>query len=158
MPSHQVLRCVECGHEWDDIDLTQSVTVGTIDWQDNGTFTLYSCPRCYLRLRVQRVADGNSWRIWRDGLRLVPGNPSDELISRVAARVAEILSARRTIYQPVVIELGELDCIRCEIPLVHGLAEQPSPRCPECRSVQVIDTGGGGIVTLFSEPLPGTNA
>ena len=157
MPLYQVLRCEECSHEWDDIDLTESVTVGTIDWRDDGTFSLYSCPRCYLRLRVQRVADGNSWRFWRDGLRLVTGDPSDDLIARVAARVAEVLSARRTIYQPVVIELGELDCIQCRVPLVHGLVEHPSPKCPGCCSTRVIDTGGGGIVTLYSEPLPGSN-
>jgi DNA-directed RNA polymerase subunit RPC12/RpoP len=154
MPLYQVLRCEECGHEWDDIDLTQSVTVGTIDWQDDGTFTLYSCPRCYLRLRVQREVDGSSWRHWRSRLPRAPGDHSDQLIARVSDRIAEVLSARRTIYQPVVIELGELACVQCEIPLVPGLVERPPRECPECRSARVIDTGGGGIVTLYCEPPP----
>ena len=154
MPLYQVLRCEECGHDWDDIDLSLSVTVGTIDWQDDSTFTLYSCPGCCLTLRVQREADGNSWRHWRDRSRRFSDDPSDELIARVAGRVDEILFARRTIYQRVVIELGELDCAQCEIPLVTGLVERPPPECPECRSARVIDTGGGGIVTLCFEQPP----
>lgn len=59
MPYYEARKCEDCGHEWDDIDLTESVTVGVIDHEDDSTFTLYSCPVCYLRLRVQRVADGN---------------------------------------------------------------------------------------------------
>lgn len=109
MPTYQVLRREGCGHEWDDIDLTQSVTVGTIDWQDDGSSTLYSGPRCYLRLRGQREIDGNSWRHLRSCLLRVPGDHSEQLIARVSERIAEILSARRTIHQRVVVELGELD-------------------------------------------------
>lgn len=158
MPSYRVFQCEECGHEWDDIDLTRSVTVGTFDWQDEGAFTFYRCPRCYLRLRVQHEADGNSWSRWRDRSWHIPGDPAEKLIARVADRVAEILSARRTIYQPVVIELGGLDCAECEIPLVHGPVERPHPECPECHSARVIDTGSGGIVILHHEPLPRSNA
>ena len=153
MPPFRELRCETCGHEWDDIDLTRSVTVGTIDWRDETTFTLYGCPGCYLSLRVQRVADGNSWRVWRDGLRRVPGDLDDELIARVADRVSAILSARRTIYQPVAIELGELHCERCQVPLVLGPIGRPHPECAKCRSVRVVETGGWGMVVL-GEPFP----
>lgn len=154
MPTYQVLRCEGCGHGWHDIDLTQSVTVGTIDWQDDGASTLYSGPRCDLRLRVQREIDGNSWRHWRNCLPRVPGDHSEQLIARASERITEILSARRTIHQPVVVELGELDCVQCEVPLVPGVVERPLPESPECLCARIIDTGGGGIVTLDFEPPP----
>lgn len=154
MPYYESRRCEECDYEWDDIDLTERVTVGVIDHADGSTYTLYTCPECYLRLFVQRVADGNSWRHWCRALPPVPIDSSGELVATVAGRITEILRAGRTIYRPVVIELGEVKCVRCGIVLVMGPLDRPAPVCPECRSPRSAFNGDWGFATLFCDPFP----
>lgn len=151
MPLLQVLRCKDCGHEWDTIDQGELATVGVVDFWDDRSFSLYSCPLCYLRLFVQREADGNSWRHWRRNLPPASNDPASQLAVLVAARITQMFASRGSMYRPVTIELDAIDCLRCGVRLVPGPVEPPPPDCPECHSPRVIDTGAGGIVTLFVE-------
>jgi hypothetical protein len=155
MPWYEGRRCQDCGYEWDDIDVAESLTVGTIDDEQDEDFSLYSCPGCYLTLRVQRLWDGNSWRHWCRKLPRTRDDPSGRLVAQVVNRISALLAARRTIYQPlVVLDLGRIDCPLCENPLVLGPVDRPPPDCPKCHSRRTVGTGAGGIVTLHVESSP----
>jgi len=154
MPYYEARKCEDCGYEWDDIDLTEIVTVGTFDHEDDSTYSLYTCPSCYLRLLVQRVADGNSWRHWCRALPPVPTDTSGELVARVAGRITEVLAAGRTIYRPVAISLGEVECVRCGVSLATGPLDRPAPACPECRGPRSVFNGDWGFVTFLCDPSP----
>jgi hypothetical protein len=154
MPWFEGRRCEDCDHEWDDIDLSESVTVGTIDHEDADTFTLCRCPQCFLTLRVQRELDGNTWRHQSRSTQASRTRSYRILVEQVSDRISAILAARRTIYQPTVIDLGQIDCTICGIPLVSGWVDRPPPPCPQCDSRRTVGTGSGGIVTMFWESSP----
>jgi hypothetical protein len=148
MPYSETRTCEDCSHEWDHVYITESVTVGPIDLRDDTPYTLYTCPKCDLKLRVQRLTDGNSWRHWCRTTPPVPTGTSGELLSRVEERVTEILAAERTIYRPVVIDLGEVERVRCKVPLVAGPLDRPTPACPKCSSPRSVYNGVCGFASL----------
>jgi DNA-directed RNA polymerase subunit RPC12/RpoP len=154
MPWFEGRRCEDCDHEWDDIDDSEYVTVGTIHQADADTFTLYSCPQCSLRLYVQRESDGNSWRHQWKVTRASPTRSYRKLVEQVSDRVSKILAVRRTIYQPTVIDIGQIDCTICGIPLVSGQVDRPTPPCPQCDSRRSVRTGSGGVATIRWETDP----
>ncbi len=155
MPWFEGRRCEECRYEWDHIDLSESISVGTIEYDQAETRTLYCCPQCYFRLWVQREWDGNSWRHWCRAVRHVPGGFAGDLFQRVVERISAILASRRTIYQPVLIDLGQVDCTRCGCPLVMGSVERPRAGCPKCGSRRSASAGNWGHVVLVDESFFG---
>ena len=148
MPWFEVLTCEDCSHEWEEIDASEFITVGTIDLLDPSTFTQRSCPECYVRLYIQRETDGNSWRNWCRAKSRASSKFTERLRSDVVAQISALIAARRTIYQPVPIDLGEINCSRCERPLVLGNIERPNPVCPACNGSRTLNTGGCGHVVL----------
>jgi Zn finger protein HypA/HybF involved in hydrogenase expression len=151
MPFYEGRHCDDCGHDWDEIDLSESVTVGTIDYKQENTYTLYTCPQCNLRLRVQRETDLNSWRHWVRTLPNSPTDAGDRLMVELAGRISAILADLRSAYQPTIILLESIDCTKCNARLVLGPLVPPPPVCPECGSTRSSAKGGWGHVSLWRE-------
>ena len=152
MPFFEGRHCDDCGADWDEIDFTKSVVVGTINWQQPDTFTLYTCPNCHLKLRVQRETDGNSWSHWVRTLPSLPMKPCDILVAEVAGQISTILAQLRSIYQPAIIHLDSIDCVTCNVQFVFGSLDPPLPVCPKCGSVHSSPNGHWGHMVLRPYP------
>ena len=152
MPWFEGRRCDDCGRDWEAVDWTESVVVGSIDWANAASYLLYTCPMCYLTLRVQREIDGNAWRHWVSTVPINPRESCDQLKRHVASTISAYLDTLDSQYRPAAIQLYSVNCTKCKVPLVAGSVDLPPPICPVCGSSHSSFNGQCGHMSI--SPVP----
>jgi hypothetical protein len=152
MPSRFRGYCLDCGHEWSG--LRYRIDCGPIDVQKPETYRRYFCPRCFVDLHVPRQLTRSSWLRW------ISENASEltrsplvlsacelgvridlqalEVISRsptlfeTCERVSSIISATRSRYVSIPIDIGTVTCRDCGDSMTLGCSESNLLVCPKC--------------------------
>ena len=122
--------CPACGERWEGI--SASLHLGPLSIQQASDLRGLFCPYCYLRLHYPRSLERHQWRLWHEQfLRESPFR--SEWLLAVLDRIDASLSSASW-YVPQAVEIEDIPCPRCQVPMPAWGNETDHVVCPRCGS------------------------